>query len=91
MRRPARRTTRPRRPRPAPRRTTLPAPSPDAAAPTWAEGVRACKRQLLEAALLAAGGNRTHAARALGLQRTYLVQLLRDLDVVVPTFARMPR
>jgi DNA-binding NtrC family response regulator len=31
------------------------------------------KRRLLEATLTQAGGNRTRAARALGLQRTYLL------------------
>ena len=29
-------------------------------------------------------GNRTHAARALGLQRTYLLRLMRDLGVAAP-------
>jgi DNA-binding NtrC family response regulator len=37
------------------------------------------KRQLIAAALQKHGGNRTHAARALGLQRTYLLRLIRDL------------
>ena len=32
-----------------------------------------CKRRLLEATLTQSGGNRTRAARALGLQRTYLL------------------
>jgi DNA-binding NtrC family response regulator len=31
-----------------------------------------------------ARGNRTHAARALGLQRTYLLRLIRDLGVAAP-------
>ncbi len=39
------------------------------------------KRQLIAAALLKHGGNRTHTARALGLQRTYLLRLIRDLGV----------
>ena len=42
------------------------------------------KRRLIEATLHAARGNRTHAARALGLQRTYLLRLIRDLGVVAP-------
>jgi DNA-binding NtrC family response regulator len=42
------------------------------------------KRQLLRATLEAHGGNRTHAARALGLQRTYLIRLIRDLQVTRP-------
>lgn len=39
------------------------------------------KRQLLVTALQNHGGNRTHAARTLGLQRTYLLRLIRDLGV----------
>jgi len=42
------------------------------------------KRRLIEAALRQSGGNRTHAARCLGLQRTYLLRLIRDLDVSAP-------
>jgi DNA-binding NtrC family response regulator len=39
------------------------------------------KRQLIETTLRAHGGNRTYAARALGLPRTYLVRLIRNLGV----------
>jgi DNA-binding NtrC family response regulator len=42
------------------------------------------KRRLIEATLQQAQGNRTHAARALGLQRTYLLRLIRDLGVAAP-------
>ena len=42
------------------------------------------KRRLIEATLHQARGNRTHAARALGLQRTYLLRLMRDLAVAAP-------
>lgn len=42
------------------------------------------KRRLIEAALRQSGGNRTHAARGLGLQRTYLLRLIRDLAVSAP-------
>jgi DNA-binding NtrC family response regulator len=42
------------------------------------------KRKLIEASLHRAQGNRTHAARALGLQRTYLLRLIRELGVAVP-------
>ena len=42
------------------------------------------KRRLIEATLHQAHGNRTHAARALGLQRTYLLRLIRELGVAVP-------
>jgi DNA-binding NtrC family response regulator len=42
------------------------------------------KRRLIEATLRQAQGNRTHAARALGLQRTYLLRLIRELGVTAP-------
>jgi len=42
------------------------------------------KRRLIETTLLAARGNRTHAARTLGLQRTYLLRLIRELRVAAP-------
>ncbi len=50
----------------------------------WHEAIRQFKRALLEQALACANGNRTYAARALGLQRTYLLRLIRDLDVAAP-------
>ena len=46
------------------------------------------KRRLIEATLHQMRGNRTHAAKALGLQRTYLLRLIRDLGVCVPPPAR---
>ncbi len=42
------------------------------------------KRRLIEATLSQFGGNRSQAARALGLQRTYLLRLIRDLGVTAP-------
>ena len=42
------------------------------------------KRRLIEATLHRARGNRTHAARSLGLQRTYLLRLIRELRVAAP-------
>jgi DNA-binding NtrC family response regulator len=48
------------------------------------QGVEAYKKQLLQVTLEAHGGNRTHAARALGLQRTYLLRLMRELEIRVP-------
>jgi DNA-binding NtrC family response regulator len=42
------------------------------------------KRRLIEATLHQVRGNRTHAARALGLQRTYLLRLMRELQVDAP-------
>ena len=66
------------------------APAADAPA-TWHGAIRQFKRELLERALASVGGNRTHAARALALQRTYLVRLLRDLDVPAPPRMRTLR
>jgi DNA-binding NtrC family response regulator len=42
------------------------------------------KRQLIESTLHQMRGNRTHTARALGLQRTYLLRLIRELGVAAP-------
>ena len=42
------------------------------------------KRRLIEATLTQSGGNRTRAARALGLQRTYLLRLMREFEVHIP-------
>jgi DNA-binding NtrC family response regulator len=50
--------------------------------------VEAFKRELLRVSLEAHGGNRTHAARALGLQRTYLLRLVREYGVRVPHASR---
>ena len=40
--------------------------------------------EVIRRALAAAGGNRTHAARLLGLQRTYLLRLMRVRGIDVP-------
>jgi DNA-binding NtrC family response regulator len=42
------------------------------------------KRRLIEATLQQMCGNRTHTARVLGLQRTYLLRLMRELGVAAP-------
>ena len=42
------------------------------------------KRRLIAATLHQLRGNRTHTARALGLQRTYLLRLMRELQVAAP-------
>ena len=42
------------------------------------------KRRLIETTLCQWGGNRTRTARALGLQRTYLLRLIREFDIHVP-------
>jgi Nif-specific regulatory protein len=49
------------------------------------------KRRLIEATLCQMGGNRTLAARVLGLQRTYLLRLIRELGVATPPPARRRR
>jgi DNA-binding NtrC family response regulator len=63
--------------------TTSP-PSPLERAIGYHGAVHEFKRRLIEATLHQARGNRTHAARALGLQRTYLLRLMRDLHVAAP-------
>jgi DNA-binding NtrC family response regulator len=42
------------------------------------------KKQLLQTTLEAHRGNRTRAARALGLQRTYFLRLIRNFEINVP-------
>jgi DNA-binding NtrC family response regulator len=42
------------------------------------------KRRLIEATLAQMGGNRTRTARALGLQRTYLLRLMREFGISAP-------
>jgi DNA-binding NtrC family response regulator len=56
--------------------------SPDTAGTrVFHAAVTTFKRQLVADALAVSGGNRTAAARALGLQRTYLHRLIRELGV----------
>jgi DNA-binding NtrC family response regulator len=52
--------------------------------PGYHDAVSAFKRRLIETTLVEMRGNRTHTARALGLQRTYLLRLMRDLHVTAP-------
>jgi len=42
------------------------------------------KKQLLTETLRAHNGNRTHAACALGLQRTYFLRLIRKFQLNIP-------
>ena len=51
---------------------------------TYHEAVLNFKRELLRSALVQANGNQTRAAEALGLQRTYLSRLLKELGVRAP-------
>jgi DNA-binding NtrC family response regulator len=43
------------------------------------DAIRVFRRDLLRHALTVSAGNRTHAARLLGVQRTYFMRLIRDL------------
>ena len=67
---------------------SAPPTPPAAAAPRPALGFHGAvsdfKRRLIEATLTQAGCNRTRAARALGLQRTYLLRLMREFQVHIP-------
>ena len=46
------------------------------------------RRRYLTQMLEAHGGNRSHTARAIGLQRTYLLRLMRAYAINVPTLRR---
>ena len=61
-----------------------PAPAPLAPSLGYHGAVSEFKRRLIEATLHQVSGNRTHAARVLGLQRTYLLRLIRQLGVAAP-------
>ncbi len=51
----------------------------------------AFQTEVIKRALATTGGNRTHAARLLGLQRTYLLRLMRDRGIDVPRPQRRGR
>jgi DNA-binding NtrC family response regulator len=55
--------------------------SPSAKIAEYHEQVKDHKKAIIQAALRQAGGNQTKAAELLGLQRTYLVKLLRALKI----------
>ncbi len=57
---------------------------------TLHESVRQFKRHLIEATLEESGGNRSEAARRLGIQRTYLHRLMRELEIHVPVGGARP-
>ena len=61
-----------------------PAPASPGPAIGFHGAVTEFKRRLIEATLSQWGGNRTRAARALGLQRTYLLRHIREFGVSVP-------
>ena len=60
-------------------------------APGYHGAVCDFKRRLIETTLHQMRGNRTHTARALGLQRTYLLRLIRELGVAAPPPPQRPR
>lgn len=62
----------------------LPVPAPEPKPNGFHGAVSEFKRRLIEATLTQSGGNRTRAARALGLQRTYLLRLMREFQVRIP-------
>jgi DNA-binding NtrC family response regulator len=72
---------------------SFPRPTPGFAEPGagFHQAVGEFKRRLIEATLSQSGGNRTRAARALGLQRTYLLRLIREFQVRVPPAPSPPR
>ncbi len=51
---------------------------------TYHAAVEEFKRGLIASTLRRTAGNRTRAARLLGLQRTYLARLIRDLGLAAP-------
>ena len=57
------------------------------AARTYHAAVEEFKRGLIASTLRRTSGNRTRAARLLGLQRTYLARLIRDLGLAAPATA----
>jgi transcriptional regulator with GAF, ATPase, and Fis domain len=66
-------------------RASLPPSSvPPKQGPGFHGAVTEFKRRLIEATLFQLGGNRTRTARALGLQRTYLLRLMREFGINVP-------
>ncbi|PYN64206.1 MAG: hypothetical protein DMD90_14755 [Candidatus Rokuibacteriota bacterium] len=58
--------------------------APPPLSPGYHGAVSDFKRRLIEATLHQMRGNRTHTARVLGLQRTYLLRLIRELGVAAP-------
>lgn len=55
---------------------------------TYREAISELKRRLLETALWRAGGNKTRAGRLLGMHRTHICRLIRELDVGRPACFR---
>lgn len=64
-----------------PTRIAFPEASPSTGQDSYHKSIRAYRRDLVVKALDQAGGNRAAAARALGLQRTYLSKLMKVLGI----------
>lgn len=47
----------------------------------YLDAVARFRKEFLAAALTAHGGNRSQTARSLGIQRTYLLRLIRDFGL----------
>lgn len=54
------------------------------------QAVIAFKKNLIRTALATRGGNRTRTAYALGIQRTYLVRLIKLFQIDVPHSPNTP-
>ena len=52
---------------------------------SYHDAVHRFKREFLSRMLAAHGGNRTWTARAIGLQRTYLLRLIREFGLNQPS------
>jgi DNA-binding NtrC family response regulator len=57
------------------------APGPDLLALPYREALEGFKKELIQSALARAGGNQTRAAEMLGVQRTYLNRLIKELEI----------
>jgi DNA-binding NtrC family response regulator len=58
-----------------------PGPQEDLSSLPYKEALSSFKREIVKSALARAGGNQTKAAQLLGLQRTYLNRLIKELRV----------
>jgi DNA-binding NtrC family response regulator len=50
---------------------------------TFRQRVGEATKRILEDALLEHHGNRTHTAAALGMERTYLLRLIKEYDIKI--------
>ena len=64
-----------------PTRVVLQKPSPSSQELSYHEAIDAFRKELIERALAQSEGSRVAAARALGIQRTYLSRLIKTLHI----------